>query len=197
MSQQTAPTRLLAATAAVIEKWCDGWYVFGAQAVIIWGRPRLTADVDITVRLKRNDTAHFSQEMQKAGFRLRVRDPEPFIARTRVLPFWHTATQLPLDVVLAGPGIEDTFIERAVRIEIEGLSVPFASPEDLIVMKVLAARPKDIEDIRTVLIERMHKLDLSYIRSLLGMLEGALGQSDLLPVLEAEIALAQRLRSPG
>jgi len=137
----------------VIEKWCDGWFVFGAQAVVVWGRPRLTADVDITVRLKHGDPADFWREMEKAGFRLRVSDPEPFIARARVLPFLHTATQLPLDIVLAGPGIEDQFIERAIRIEIEGLSVPVASPEDLIVMKVLAARPKDVEDIRAILAE--------------------------------------------
>lgn len=25
------------------------WYVFGAQAALIWGRPRLTTDVDVTV----------------------------------------------------------------------------------------------------------------------------------------------------
>jgi hypothetical protein len=27
------------------------WYVFGAQAAIVWGRPRLTAAVDVTERL--------------------------------------------------------------------------------------------------------------------------------------------------
>jgi hypothetical protein len=161
---------------------------------MVWGRPRLTADVDVTIRLRSEDTASFRHDMEQAGFRLRVSDPEPFLARTRVLPFLHVATQLPLDVVLAGPGIEDRFIERAIRIEIEGLSVPVASPEDLIVMKVLAGRPKDLEDVRTVLTERLTKLDVAYLRSMLGTVEQALGQSDLLPLLEAEIARAERLR---
>lgn len=193
MSYQTAPAKLLAAAAGAIEKWCDGWYLFGAQAVVVWGRPRLTADVDVTVRLRSEDTATFWHEMEQAGFRLRVSDPEAFLARTRVLPFLHVPTQLPLDVVLAGSGIEDRFIERAIRIEIEGLSVPVASPEDLIVMKVLAGRPKDLEDVRTVLTERLTKLDVAYIRSMLGTIEQALGQSDLLPLLEAEIARTERL----
>jgi hypothetical protein len=134
----------------------------------------------------------FFSAMEEAGFRLRVPDPEAFVARTRVLPFLHLATQLPLDVVLASPGIEDTFIERAVRVEIEGLSVPVASPEDLIVMKVLAGRPKDREDVRTVLTERLNKLDVAYIRSILGTIETALGRSDLLSLLETEIARADR-----
>ncbi len=193
MPDRTAPARLLAAAASVIEKWCDGWYLFGAQAVIVWGRPRLTADVDVTVRLRLEDTAGFCHDMQEAGFDLRVRDPEPFLARTRVLPFLHVPTQLPLDVVLAVSGIEDTFIERAVRIEIEGLSVPVTSPEDLIVMKVLAGRPKDLEDVRTVLTERLAKVDIAYIRSVLAILEQALGQNDLLPMLEAEIVRAELL----
>lgn len=73
-------------------------------------------------------------------------------------------------------------------------AVPVASPEDLIVMKVLAGRPKDLEDVRSVLAERLTKLDVAYIRSMLGTLEQALGQSDLRPWLEGEIARAERLR---
>jgi len=189
---KSAPAELLTAAAGVIEKWCDGWYLFGAQAVLIWGRPRLTADVDVTIRLRTADTVSFCNAMEGVGFRLRVPDPESFVARTRFLPFLHVATQLPLDVVLAGPGIEDKFIERVVRVEIEGLSVPVASPEDLIVMKVLAGRSKDLEDVRTVLTERMNRLDIAYIRTILGTIETALGRSDLLPLLEAEIARVER-----
>jgi hypothetical protein len=69
------------------------------------------------------------------------------------------------------------------------------SPEDLVVTKILAGRPKDLEDVRTVLIERWPDLDLAYIRSMLKTLEQALAQADLLPALEAELDHAQRLRS--
>jgi len=61
------------------------------------------------------------------------------------------------------------------------------SPEDLIVTKVLAGRPKDIEDVRGVLQERLDSLDLERVRSLLRLLEQALTQSDLLSTLEREI----------
>ena len=43
-----------------------------------------------------------------------------------------------------------------------------------------------------MLTERLDKLDLTYIRAMLGMLEQALGQTDLLPVLEAELIRARR-----
>ncbi len=178
-------TKVLAAAAGPIAKWCTGWYLFGAQAAISWGVPRSTGDADITVRLPRENVAAFCEAMGEAGFRLRVRDAA-FIERTRVLPFVHSATEFPLDVVLAGPGPEETFIERAIIQDFEGVAVPVASPEDVIIMKVLAGRPKDIEDLRAIIFERHATLDAAYIRSMLDMLEKALSQADLLPRFESE-----------
>ena len=86
--------------------------MFGAQAVIAYGVPRLSADVDVTVKLEPDDPQRFASVMQAAGFVLRVEDPE-FIRRTRVMPFVHSATGMPLDIVLAGSGLEDEFLERA------------------------------------------------------------------------------------
>ena len=180
MRQTTAPAQLLAAVRDVLAGWGDRWYLFGAQAVILWGKPRLTADVDITVRLEPENVKGFCADMERAGFQLRVRDPESFIARTRVLPFLHQPTQLPLDIVLAGPGLED----------IEGVSVPVIAPEDLVAIKILAGRPKDIEDARSVLAERAGTLDKEQIPSTLSALEQALSQSDLLPRFEEELARA-------
>lgn len=185
MQQITAPAQVLAAVSDVLARWGDRWYLFGALAVVLWGRPRLTADVDITVQLAPEDAAGFCADMERAGFRLRVRDPEAFLTRTRVMPFLHQATQLPLDVVLAGPGLEEQFLDRALRVDIEGVSVPVITPEDLVVVKILAGRPKDLDDARSVLAERGPALDLERIRSTLTVLEQALSRSDLLPLFQS------------
>jgi hypothetical protein len=88
------------------------WYLSGAQAVVAYGVPRLSADVDVTVALVPDDPVAFVKDMDAAGFSLRVGDPD-FVRRTRVLPFVHRATAMPLDVVLAGSGLEEAFLERA------------------------------------------------------------------------------------
>lgn len=93
-----------------------------------------------------------------------------------------------MDIVLAGPGLEELFLARAVRVDVAGVDVPFISPEDLIVTKILAGRTKDIEDVRGVLAERGDRLSVSTIEQVLAMVEDALGQSDLQPVLQAELA---------
>ena len=89
--------------------------------------------------------------------------------------------------MLAGPGLEELFLDRAVPVDVAGTTVPFISPEDLIVTKLLAGREKDIDDVRGVLAERGSALDESRIRTTLRMLEDALGQSDLTPALDREL----------
>jgi len=121
------------------------WYLFGAQAAIIWGSPRLSADADITAKLEPAAVDPFIETMRRHGF-----DPVP----------------------------------RDPNVDVNGTSIPVISPEDLIITKVLAGRPKDIEDIRGVIHEKKTSLDVHRIRTILDLLEQALSQSDLLPVFE-------------
>ena len=156
----TAPAELLAALAEALSALRARWYLFGAQAAVIWGRPRLTADVDVTVRLDPEDPERLVRALSDRGFQLRVSLGDDVVRRTRVLPFVHQPSGLPLDIVLAGPGLEELFLERAVEVTVEGVTVPVISPEDLIVAKILAGRPKDLEDVRGILRERLSSLSL-------------------------------------
>jgi predicted nucleotidyltransferase len=159
------------------------WYLFGAQAAIVYGSPRFSGDVDITAAIAPAVTDSFVEAMKRYGFDLVFSDSD-FLTRTRVLPFIHRGTHMPLDVVLAGPGMEEDFQRRAIDVDVQGTRVPVISPEDLIIAKVLAGRPKDMEDIRSVIHERRASLDVERIRQILSILEQALGQSDLVPVFE-------------
>ena len=187
-----APADLFAALAEALAAVGARWYLFGAQAALIWGRPRLTADVDVTVRLEPEEPDALVRAFAQRGFRLRVDPGDDFVRRTRVLPFVFEPNGLPVDVVLAGPGLEELFLSRAVTVRVGSVTVPVISPEDLIVTKILAGRPKDVEDVRGILLERGGQLDLGTVRATLGMLEAALGQSDLRPAFEAELARARR-----
>lgn len=178
-----AAVDLLTAFAPVAARW-GRWYVFGAQAVVVYGVPRLSADVDVTLALVPDTPERFAVEMQAAGFSLRVEDPD-FVRRTRVMPFVHEPTGMPLDVVLAGSGLEDEFLERAVPTDIGATKVPVIERGDLIVAKVLAGRPKDMDDARALWRLHGHQLDTARIRRILHQLEEALSQSDLVPNFEA------------
>jgi hypothetical protein len=179
---QPAAVELLAALAPVANRW-GRWYVFGAQAVVVYGVPRLSADVDVTLALTPDTPERFAQDMQTAGFSLRVNDPD-FVQRTRVMPFVHVATGMPLDVVLAGSGLEEEFLDRAVLTDVGGTRVPMIERTDLIIAKILAGRPKDLDDARALWLLHGSEMDAGRIRRTLRLLEEALSQSDLVPSFE-------------
>jgi Nucleotidyltransferase of unknown function (DUF6036) len=150
----------------------------------------MSADVDITAAIASSEE-ELVMAMQDAGFDLRADDWRAFVRQTRVLPLAHRDTGMPLDVVIAGPGLEEEFLNRALQVNLAGMMVPVISPEDLVVTKLLAGRAKDVEDVRAILGERLPDLDLAHIRNLLQLLQQALSRSDLIPELDALLAAVQ------
>jgi len=161
------------------------WFVFGAQAVAIRGAPRATQDVDVTVEVSRVHLRPLVEALEAEG--IGHRNPEiaeELLDSGAVLPMSHPSG-MEIDLVLAGSGLEDLALDRATRVRIEEVDVPVAHATDLVVMKALAGRGKDLEDIRAVLAGG--DVDVAEARDLLGQLEHALGRSDLLPLLEEAV----------
>jgi hypothetical protein len=181
----TPPTELLAALSLALADLHVGWYVFGAQAVLQWGRPRFTEDVDVTVLAGSVGTSQLIDHLEQQGFERRPEGTPAFVEQTRVIPLVFSRTGWALDLVMGGPGLEEDFLRRSISVALSpDLSVRVISPEDLIVTKVLAGRPKDLDDARGILLARADTLDSGAVRQTLAMLESALGVSDLTPAFE-------------
>lgn len=196
MPSSSDPASLLCVLAPALRTHGCRWYLFGAQAVTLWGRPRLTTDVDVTVEVAADGSAALVATLETAGFRLSEAFSDEFVRSTRVLPLIHVESSMPLDVVLAGPGLEEQFLGRAIAVQVGDFTVPVISPEDLVVTKVLAGREKDVGDIRGVLLARANSLDVAYVRRTLQLIEEAMGQSDLTPLFETEWARVAGRRQP-
>src|SRR5262249_50714288 len=123
------------------------WYLFGAQAVAIYGVPRTTADIDITLDLGPRSLDRLVTPLERAGFAPRISGP-PFAIETRIYPVTHEPTGWNFDLVLAGPGLEQRFLDEARIIDAGRLRIPVIAPEHLVALKILAGRPKDLEDVR-------------------------------------------------
>jgi hypothetical protein len=181
----SAAAKTLADLAPVLESLGLRWYLFGAQAAIHYGSPRATADVDVTVELAARTYVELLRALESAGIAPRLELDDAFVERARVLPLVHTATGMGVDVVLAGPGPEDAFLARARQASFEGVEVRIASPTDIVVMKILAGRPKDLDDVAGILRARPPDLDPGEARGLLAELDVILGQSDLARAFDA------------
>ncbi|KAB2896289.1 MAG: nucleotidyl transferase AbiEii/AbiGii toxin family protein [Kofleriaceae bacterium] len=174
------------------------WYVFGAQAVAAAGVPRFTADIDVTVELPRTGVRELLSVLASHGFAMRdVGDVTTFIAETRVVPVDHVASQMPVDIVLAGPGLEEEMLQRVRVHRIGGRQIPFIDTADLVALKMLAGRPKDLEDVRGLVRARPASLSLEVARSRVGDLAAMVDDSTLLTTLDRIIREESAEPRPG
>jgi predicted nucleotidyltransferase len=175
---------VLADVARALNELGVRWYVFGAQAAIHYGSPRSTADVDLTIEADPARYPDLLDAFSRVGIWARVDLDSQFVHRTRVLPLVHSSG-MDIDVVLAGPGLEELFMDNARLTSIGGTTVPMASATDIVVMKVLAGRPKDLEDVAGIVRASPSSLDLARVRELLEGLGELLDRADLVSSLDA------------
>lgn len=145
----------------------------------------------LTVERTPSGSRELVAALEASGLRLRVQDVDDFVARTWVIPLVHLETGIAVDVVLAGSGLEEQFLDRARPEDIGGVLIPVISPEDLVVAKILAGRSKDLDDVVGVLKAQGGMLDHERIRELLRALEEALDQSDLVAAFERAVRQAK------
>lgn len=181
----SALAEVLRALRTALDGQCIGWFVFGAQAIAVRGAPRATQDVDITVDVSRTQLPALVAALEKQQLTHRYPQiAEKLLVSGSVFPLQHSSG-MEVDMVIAGAGLEAIALARATQVDIEGVVVPVAGATDLVVMKVLAGRGKDLDDVRALLAGG--EVDLTEARNLLGQLEAALAQSDLLPALQAAL----------
>lgn len=160
--------------------------IVGGVAASLLGRPRFTRDVDALVVLDDSRWEAFLKAGKKFGFAPRMVDCIGFAREKRVLLVTHSKSKIDVDVIFAGLPYEEELIGRAVQVKVDTFKVPLPTPEDLIVMKSLAMRPRDVGDIEG-LIDAHPKLDLKHIRFWVGEFAEALENPDLLSQIEALI----------
>jgi predicted nucleotidyltransferase len=133
----------------------------GGMAVSLLGQPRATQDIDVVVWLGERSWDSFVSAGESRGFVRRIPDVLEFAARTRVILLRH-GDGVGVDVSCGALPFEQEMIERAQVVEVGGVKVKVPTPEDLIIMKAVAQRPKDLNDIEALL--RAHAdLDLERV----------------------------------
>lgn len=166
--------------------------IIGGVAASLLGRPRLTRDVDAMVMLDEGKWGEFLSAGERLGFVPRLPDPLEFARKARVLLVRHEATGIDVDVVFGGLRFEEEAVERASWVEVSGIRVPLPTPEDLIIMKAIAHRPRDLADIESLL-DAHRKLDTRRVLRWVRELSNALEKPEILRDVKSLLA---RHRSP-
>ncbi|HEX8844021.1 MAG TPA: nucleotidyl transferase AbiEii/AbiGii toxin family protein [Pyrinomonadaceae bacterium] len=186
MSDLTLPASFVGALEALTD-WLDDEQVpytaIGGVAVSLLAQPRATQDIDAVVWLDEKKWESFFIAGKAYGFEPRLSDVIDFAAKARVLLLRHQISGISIDISLGALPFEREMIERAVTLEIGALKLKVPTPEDLIITKAVAQRPKDIADIEAILNIHQH-LDLLHIRRWTKEFADALEAPELLENLE-------------
>jgi hypothetical protein len=140
-----------------------GFMLIGGQAVLAHGAPRLTEDIDLTLAATPDRTADVLAACAALSLTPLPADVDRFVAETFVLPARHALTGFRVDFIFSSTEYERIAIGHAVCIEVAGEQVPFASAEDLIIHKLFAARPRDLEDVAGVVRRKGGTIDWDYL----------------------------------
>jgi hypothetical protein len=169
---------------AFLEREGIAYALVGGYAVQYLGEPRTTHDIDLEIIVDEADKAQVFQKLLTA-FRPRLPDALEFALQYRVL-LLSASNGVPVDISLAPPGYGEIVAQRAWRIAITPDAPPIAviSPEDLIVHKLIAHRPVDLQDVQGVLKRQGEALDMDYIRATLAAFGEYVWEYDLLGAFE-------------
>jgi predicted nucleotidyltransferase len=138
------------------------YMIIGGQAVLLYGEPRLTRDIDITLGLSTENLDLILSIASKIGLTPLV-DPQSFVQETMVLPCQDNDTTIRVDFIFSFTPYEQQAIQRARKVKLGDTDIAFASPEDIIIHKIIAGRPRDLEDVKSILLKNP-EIDMRYIR---------------------------------
>jgi hypothetical protein len=165
--------------------------IVGGVAASLLGRPRLTRDIDALVRLPESEWQNALTRAAEYRFVPRIADAVEFARRSRVLLMKHAPTEIDIDVMLGTLPFEFAAIDNSRATQIGSLEVRLPRVEDLLIMKAIAHRPRDLLDIEG-LIDAHPKADLGGVRKWVREFSIAAAMPELLE--DFDKIVAQRLR---
>lgn len=154
---------ILSKLALTLDERSIPYMIIGGQAVLLYGEPRLTRDIDITLGVGIDALEKIIEVCKEVILTPLPSNIPEFVEKTMVLPAKDETTGIRIDFIFSFTLYERQAIKRARKILIKNTVVQFASPEDVIIHKVFAGRARDMDDTRSILIKNP-LVDLPYIK---------------------------------
>ena len=122
------------------------YLLIGGYAVALHGYPRATVDLDIWVRVEPDNAARIVAALRDFGFDSPLLAERLFLLADQIVRLGVPPFRIELLTSIAGVDF-DACRTRAVLMEIDGLTVPVISLDDLKINKRAAGRHKDLADL--------------------------------------------------
>jgi hypothetical protein len=142
--------------------------VMGGIAVRAHSIPRVTWDVDALVGIDRLDLAQFFDAVEQQGYTVSETYRRGWVDQVAGMPLikfriYYEGGGTDVDVFLAENDFQREILARSREEQTEIGTLMLVTPEDLILLKLMAARPRDLIDVADILFTQ-GRLDEDYMR---------------------------------
>jgi hypothetical protein len=149
------------------------YMITGAFALAVYATPRMTRDIDVLIDCTSDQAAQLATSFQADSYASEDAAREA-VATGTMFNVIHNSTLMKVDFMVRQPGVyTDEQFARRRRVDVAGLSVPFISPEDLVLAKLLWRRDtgseQQLRDVQAV-VAAVSKLDWEYLATWAGRL---------------------------
>jgi hypothetical protein len=139
------------------------YLIIGGVAAGTLGEPRITADVDVDIVIDKENLPGFLDKAAETGFAV---PKEKCLASARRMGVFQIGLEgFHVDFIIASTDLETTAFERAKTIKLYRIKAFFPSPEDLILLKIIPGRDKDLLDAKSIVLRHKGKLDTRYLKT--------------------------------
>lgn len=144
--------------------------VMGGLAVRVHSIPRPTHDVDLTITIDRSDLPTLFESLQKIGHTIPESYQQGWVDEVGGMPlikvrtYMHESQGVDIDIFLNETEFQNSYLARRIEVAIGDRSLWVVTPEDLILLKLLASRPRDLLDVADIQFTQ-GELDESYMRT--------------------------------
>jgi len=129
------------------------YVVMGGLAVRIHALPRPTYDVDFTLSIPRSDLYKLFDAVQDMGLTVPSQYLSGWVDEVADMPlvkfrtFLADGKGIDVDVFLAETDFQTNVMNNRLSVDLDGKPIWVVKPEDLLLLKLLASRPRDLIDV--------------------------------------------------
>ncbi len=139
------------------------YIIIGGVAASAIGEQRFTHDVDVDILISKEDVSIFLNKAIRAGFKVFEKRCLELANQTGI--FQISYGSYTIDFIIASTELETAAFKRAQKMNLYGIKANFPTPEDLILLKIIPGRDKDLLDAKNIVERHKGKLDKRYLRN--------------------------------
>lgn len=166
--------RVLVDFVAAIERVGIEYALVGGIAVLSWGDPRTTRDIDVIARLEVTELQALHDALESNGFAFDREGASTAIREGSHFTIFHEDGFYHVDLVPANRPSHEWTLEGRRRVELEDQVCWLASPEDTIANKLVFGSEQDLQDAAGIIARIGEDLDEARLEQLcerLGVLQ--------------------------